>query len=96
MATVIDDDTGEEVQVVPVEAVAAVSSISAWSDLPPGAGKQIEEAMAAAASQCMEAGISEPDAVREAMLKARDSVRIALRAQMISERSQYEAAQQGR
>lgn len=96
MATVIDDVTGEEVEVRPVEAVAAISMASNMGvgDMPPDAGRRIEQAMAGAAANAMAAGVSEPDEIREAMLIARESVKIAMRAEWRDFLSQQAAVAQ--
>jgi hypothetical protein len=89
MATVIDAVTGEEVEVVQVQAVAAVASVnSIASEFPPEAGKAIEQAMVWAVQQCSEQGITDPDQVRELMLKARADMKTHLRIQMNDLRSQ--------
>lgn len=97
MPTVIDDNTGEEVEVRQVEATAAISSVTNLSgELPADAGKRIEEAMSAAIAQAMEDGVSDPDDIKTRMLQARESVKIAMRNEMRDLRSQEAAAQQGR
>ena len=91
MATVIDENTGEEVEVVQVEAVAAVASINSLaSEFPPEAGKAIEQAMVWAVQKAAEEGITEPDQVRELMMKARADMKTHLRMQMNDLRSQRE------
>lgn len=83
MPTVKDDNTGEEVEVSPVHAVAAVSIVSNVNyDMPSNAAQVIEQAMAGAAGAAMEDGVTDPDEIRAAMLKARESVKIAMRNQM--------------
>lgn len=78
MATVIGDD-GNEYEVQPVEAsVAMVSLNSLNSEFRRGDARIIEEAMAGAARTCHEQGITDPETVKAAMLKARSSVKIAL------------------
>lgn len=95
MPTVIDETTGEEVEVVQVEAAATVASINTLaSEFPPEAGKLIEQAMAAAAAHAHEGGITDPNAIRELMLKARESVKLGLRTQMRDEQSQRAAQEQ--
>lgn len=93
---VIDDATGEQVPVVQVEAVAAVSMASTMgaSDMPPDASKRIEQAMAGAAANAIAAGIGKPELIREAMLKARESVKLAMKAEWRDFLSQQAAAQQ--
>lgn len=92
MATVISDETGEEVEVVQVEGAVAVATINSLaSEFPKDAGKLIEKAMAAAAQLMHEQGITDPDQIREAMLSARESVKLALRTQMRDEQSQRAA-----
>lgn len=91
MATVIDDNTGEIVEVVQVEAVASVASINSLaSEFPPEAAKAIEQAMVWAVNHAAEQGITEPDAVRELMMKARADMKAHLRMQMDDLRSQQE------
>lgn len=84
MATVIDDNTGEEVEVKPVQAVVAISMTSTMSDLelPPDASKRIEEAMSAAVTIAMGEGITDPDEIRAAMLQARERCKLAMRSEM--------------
>lgn len=96
MATVTDATTGEEVEVVQVEAAAAIASINEVnSEFPKTAAKDIEAAMAAAAQHALEAGVSDPEKIRGAMLAARESAKLALRMQMRDEQTQRDAAQQG-
>lgn len=97
MPTVIDDDTGEEVEVRPVMAAAAMASVNnAFGEYPEGAAKRIEAAMAAAAHLAISDGIDDPDEIRKRMLDARESAKIAMRNEMRDLRSQEAAAQQGR
>ena len=93
---VIDDNTGEQVPVVQVEAVAAISMASTMgqSDMPPDAGKRIEQAMAAAAQNAIAAGVSKPEKIREAMLKARESAKATMKTEWRDFLSQQAAAQQ--
>lgn len=89
MATVIDDDTGEEVEVRQVEAVATVASINTLgSEFPKEAAKAIEQAMVWAVQKAAEEGITDPDEVRALMLKARQDMKVYLRSQMNDLRSQ--------
>lgn len=91
MATVIDENTGEEVEVVQVEAVAAVAAInSIASEFPPEAAKAIEQAMVWAIQHCAEHAITDPDKVRETMMKARADMKNSLRMRMNDLRSQQE------
>ena len=91
MATVIDENTGEEVEVVQVEATASIASINSLaSEFPPEAGKAIEQAMVWAINDCNEKGITDPEKVREAMMQARANMKTHLRMQMIDLRSQQE------
>jgi hypothetical protein len=94
--TVTSDETGELVDVLPVHAVAALASTSTLtkSELPPDASKVIQDAMVAAATNAIAEHGHDPDVVREAMLKARESVKLAMRNQMRELWSQHEAAQQ--
>lgn len=94
MATVIDDVTGEEVEVVPVEAVAAIATVSTLSqrELPPDAAKRIEQAMVWAINKCNEEGVTDPEIVRGAMMLARDQIKKHMRMQMEDLRSQEAAA----
>lgn len=83
MATVIDETTGAVVEVVPVMATAAVASVSNLSDnLPPDAASRIEQAMVAAITNANSAGITDPDEIKQLMLSARESVKLALRQEM--------------
>lgn len=93
MATVIDEATGAVVEVVPVEAVAAISMASTVgdADMPPDAGKLIEQAMAGAAQNAMAAGESDPAKIKEAMLNARASVKQAMHNEWRDLRSQRAA-----
>jgi hypothetical protein len=99
---VTSDETGELVEVIPAFATAAVAHVSTLSnkdrkgipELPPGSAKMIEQAMVYAIEQCTRDGITEPDAVREAMMMARESMKQSLRMQMIEQRSQQQAAAQ--
>lgn len=95
MATVIDDSTGEEVEIVQVHAVAAVANVSMLhnNDLPPDAGKRIETAMAAAAAAAMALEETDPEKIRAAMLDARQREKIIMRNEIIDRLSQ-EAAEQ--
>ena len=89
MPTVIDENTGEVVDVVQVEAVASVASINSLaSEFPPEAAKAIEQAMVWAINHCNENGITDPEQIREVMLKARSDMKTHLRMQMTDLRSQ--------
>jgi hypothetical protein len=91
MATVIDESTGEEVEVVQVEAVASVASInSVASEFPKDAAKAIEQAMVWAVEHCAQNGVTDPEEIRAAMLKARSEMKTHLRMQMNDLRSQQE------
>jgi hypothetical protein len=94
MATVIDDVTGEEVEVVQVEAVAAVANVSTLHnrELPPNAAKMIEQAMVWAVNKCAEEGITDPNEIRERMLAAREIMKKSMRNKMDDLRSQELAA----
>lgn len=94
MPIVIDDDTGEEVEVRPVTAFAAMASIASLAhEFPKGSAKLIEQAMAAAATQAMADGITSPEEIRERMVDARLSMKAAIRTRMNDLRSQAAAAQ---
>jgi hypothetical protein len=94
MATVVDEATGEEIEVVPVEATAVMTSINSLnSEFPQGAAKQIEAAIVQAINDCMEQGITNPKEIRERMMVARENMKKALRLDMHSKRSQ-EAAEE--
>ena len=89
MATVIDDNTGEEVEVVTVEAVAAVAAVNQLNrELPPNAAKVIEQAMVWAVNNCAEEGITDPDEVRGRMLAAREAAKQSMYVHMNDARSQ--------
>jgi hypothetical protein len=76
MPTVRDDNTGEQVEVTPVHAVAAVSITSSVGyDMPSNASQIIEQAMIGAAKAAMESGVTDPDKIRAMMLKARESAK---------------------
>lgn len=95
MPTVIDDNTGEEVEIRQVEAVAAVANVSMLrnNDLPPDAGKRIEAAMSAAAAAAMALEETDPVKIRAAMLEAREREKIIMRNEIVDRLSQ-EAAEQ--
>ncbi len=94
MPTVIDDNTGEEVEVRPTHAVAAMASInSVRQEYPKGSAEIIQNWMANAAAQCAAQGITEPDAVREAMLSAREGAKKAIKVFLQEQASQEEAKQ---
>lgn len=89
MATVVDENTGKEVEVVPVEATVAIATISSIaSEFPPDAAKHIEQAMVWAVNDCNEKGITDPNKVKEAMMKARQGMKVHLRMRMNDVRSQ--------
>lgn len=91
MATVVDENTGEIVEVVQVEAAASVASINSLaSEFPPEAGKAIEQAMVWAIQHATEQGITDPAEIRELMMKARSDMKMHLRMQMNDLRSQQE------
>lgn len=97
MDTVVDDSSGEEVKVTPVEAVAAMASVNSLKrEFPPGAGKRIEEAMAAAAANAQADGVTDPYEIKQHMLKARESIKAAMRIEMNDLRSQAAAAERER
>lgn len=92
MATVIDDVTGEEVEVVQVAAVAAVSAVNQLNrELPPDAAKRIEQAMVWAVNKCAELGISNPEEIRAHMLDAREAIKRSMYIKMDDARSQEAA-----
>lgn len=93
MATVKDDITGEDVEVVPVEAVAAIATVNQLNrELPPDAAKQIEQAMVWAINKCAEEGITDPDEIRAAMMQAREDMKKSMYTHMNDLRSQEAAA----
>lgn len=80
MPIVKDDTTGEEVEVVPAHAVAAISITTSMNgDMPENMSNIIEQAMSGAAAAAMEDGVTDPNEIKAAMLKARDSVKAAMR-----------------
>jgi hypothetical protein len=82
------DDTGELVLVRQVEATAVVViSSNMAGDLPSDAATRVEQAMVGAATNAHSAGIKDPDKIRELMLEARDSARIAMHNEMRDLRS---------
>jgi|EndMetStandDraft_4_1072995.scaffolds.fasta_scaffold50074_1 hypothetical protein len=85
MATVIDENTGEEVEVQPVEAALTISTTGGFnSEFPASAGRVIEEAMAGAIRNAMEEGITDPDVLRQHALDAREAAKVLLRQQQSS------------
>lgn len=93
MSTVVDDNTGEEVEVVPAHAVAAVASVNTLhNEFPPGAAKRIEQAMAAAAASAQSEGVTDPLVLRDRMRRAREGAKAAMRIEMNDLRSQADAA----
>lgn len=97
MGTVIDDDTGEEVEVRQVEAVASVASVNDLNrEFPPGAGKRIEEAMAAAIAAAQAEGVYDPYIIRDRARKAREGSKAAMRIEMSDLRSRADAKERER
>lgn len=82
---VIDAATGEQVPIVKVEAVAAVATVTRvgnyGGDLPPDAAKQIENAMSGAVKEALANGVSDPAEIKLAMLRAREDVKVTMRAE---------------
>jgi|SRR6185295_4903392 len=82
---VIDATTGEQVPIKRVEAVAAVSAVTRvgnyGGDLPPDAAKRIEKAMSGAVMTAMAEGVSDPEAIKLAMLRAREDIKVSMRAE---------------
>jgi hypothetical protein len=80
---VIDAATGEQVPIQKVEAVAAVSAVTRvgnyGGDLPPDAAKRIENAMSEAVTQALADGVSDPERIKLAMLRAREDVKASMR-----------------
>lgn len=75
MASIMGDD-GIEYEVVQVEAVAAVASINTLGgDFPKNMAEVIEKAMVGAVLFAQEKGITNPDEIRDLMLKARARVK---------------------
>lgn len=75
MATVLDEG-GREIEVVAVEAIATLASVSALGkELPVNAAERIQRAMAAAVALAYSKGITDPEKVRELMLLAREDVK---------------------
>lgn len=96
MPTVISEETGEEVEIVQIEAVASIASVSRLSgsdDLPPDAGKRIEQAMSRAIASVMEQGETDPAKIKQAMMDARAREKIYMRNEIIDKRSQEAAGQ---
>lgn len=86
--TVIGDD-GKEYPVIQMPAVVAISSPSSMrGDLPPDAASRIEQAMAAAVQNAIAEFGHDADRIREEMLKARESVKLAMRIEMRDAASQ--------
>lgn len=77
MPEFIKDENGNEVEVRVVEAVAISANVGHGSNSPfsKGMAKFIEMAMTAAANECMATGITEPTAVRKAMMRARNAAK---------------------
>lgn len=92
--TVRSDETGELHEVVQVKAVAALASVNAVGyEWPAEASKHIQNAMSVAAANAIAEFGHDDDKIREAMLKARESVKIAMRNHML-EWAKQQAAQQ--
>jgi hypothetical protein len=95
VVTVIDENTGAEVEVVPVEAVAVVAAVNSLaSEFPPGAAVEIERAMVWAINDCAERGITDPAEIRETMMAARQHMKASLHLRMNDLRSQAAAQEQ--
>lgn len=77
MPEFVKDENGEDVEVRVVEAVAVSANVGHGTNSPfsKGMAKFIEQAMTAAASECMTSGIVEPAAVRRAMMLARNKAK---------------------
>ncbi len=86
MATVIDENTGEEVEVRAAETAVTISNTGGvGSEFPRSAGRTIQEAMAGAIRNAMEDGITDPDELRKHALDAREAAKALLRQQHSSE-----------
>lgn len=95
MPTVIDDDTGEEVEVKPVHATATVASVnSLHSDFPKGSAQFIEKHMAAAVMRAHEEGVTDPEEIRERILVARQLARNAIATAVQEHNSRIAAGEQ--
>ena len=94
MLTVVDDNTGEEIEVRPIHAVSAMASVNSLRDeFPRGSAAIIERAMATAAAQCAADGIADQVKVRDAMIRARRTAKNAIRMHMDDLRSQAALAE---
>lgn len=97
MSTVVDDSTGEEVEVVPAHAVAAVASVNTLhNEFPPGAAKLIERAMVAAVQNAQSEGITNPVEIRALMERARRGAKASMGIRMNDLRSQEAAKEAAR
>lgn len=75
MITVLDE-SGREIEVVPVEAVATLASVSALGkELPINAAERIQSAMAGAVALAYSEGVTDPEKIKELMLLAREDVK---------------------
>lgn len=96
MPTVVDDNTGEEVEVTPAHAVAVMASVNTLhNEFPPDAAKFIEAAMVAAVEIAQSEGINDPVKIRMLMDRARQSAKASMSIHMNDLRSQEAAKEQG-
>lgn len=86
MATVVDDTTGEIVEVQQVEAAVTIASLNALAkELPVDAAQRIEQAMAGAIQLAHVDGVTDPVEVKNRMLSAVESTKRALYNEMLGE-----------
>lgn len=96
MATVIDDTTGEEVEVVQVHAVAiSANQATAGTTITRAQAKRIEEAMANAVRYCYQIGNTDPEFVRGKMQEARAAIKRKFAEEAIEAEKERIAAEQG-
>lgn len=94
MATIVDE-TGREVDVVPVEAVATVASANNFSsEFPKGSAEFIERCMVAAIAKAQEEGITDPEEIRARSLEARQLAKQAISTRVQEYNSQLLAGDQ--
>lgn len=92
--TVKDDNTGEEVPVTQVHAVAALAATSSVrGDLPRGSAELIQRAMSTAAADAIEKFGHDADKIRGAMLEARAAMKVSIRNHLNDLASQQAAAE---
>lgn len=90
MPTVICDETGEEVEVQPVHAVAvSANAAQGASDGPRLSKVQVEliqQSMANAVTWCYQEGITDPDAIKAKMQEARANIKKRIEEAMEADR----------